>query len=149
MFLSAAWLAAACPIFLLVYREIAPSRHEMEVFLIPLSIFILIVKILSLNHWVKPLPKKLNPVIRWPLTSRLKPRSIEAPDLHSSTMQTDNMLSRAEGCGMRAEWHGTKMTSSIGYQFDISSLGALTSVLDKAFFCTPDTLKVNLQGYQQ
>lgn len=61
-FLAAVRPAAVC--FFFFPRGVVPSTDEKkEVFLVAWSIFVLIMKTLSLNHQAKPLPKSLGFVI--------------------------------------------------------------------------------------
>lgn len=86
-------------------------------------------------------PKDFN--IQWPFTSRLKPcsRAVTVKYLTCPVYRC-RLICAQQGRMVRHQGDQKRGLSDSG------SLGALTRVLSQAFFCTPDTLKVYIQGYQ-
>lgn len=117
-------------------RRCQSTDEKEEVFFLAWSIFVLIVKTLSLNHQAKPLPKSLGIVI-W---SDPLPQGREVPEWLCLSAQPEMCLSGQNDVAPRWPKPGLSLVSAPGS----SDQGIIHSP-----FYSPATLKGNIQGCQQ
>lgn len=121
-------------------RRCQSTDEKEEVFFLAWSIFVLIVKTLSLNHQAKPLPKSLGIVIWMVIWSDPLPQGREVPEWLCLSAQPEMCLPGQNDVAPRWPKPGLSLVSAPGS----SDQGIIHSP-----FYSPATLKGNIQGCQQ